>query len=74
MTTTSEPAVACQPSSLAPYPTTRGLLIGNVDDDDVGELLIGDCPGDRGANRAGTTYNGDFSLHLTSLWENVMKF
>jgi hypothetical protein len=79
ITTTSEPAVAFQPSSLAPYPTTREsldrtglehvqgnagrLLISDVDDDDVGQFLVRDRPGHRGADGASSSHHCHFSVH-----------
>ncbi len=46
-------------------PTPAGLLIGDVDDDDVGQFLVRNCPRDRGANRAGASNYCYFSIHLT---------
>ena len=41
----------------------RGLLVGDVDDDDVGQLLVGDTAGDGRADVAGSTHHGHFAIH-----------
>ena len=41
----------------------RGLLVGDVDDHDVGQLLVGDGAGDRGADIAGAADDSDFPVH-----------
>ena len=47
--------------------TPGGLLVGDVDDDDVGELLVGDRARNRGAYRAGATDDCHFTVHESSL-------
>ena len=43
--------------------TPAGLLVGDVDDDDVGELLDGDGARNGGADVAGAAHNSDFAVH-----------
>src|SRR5688572_17936000 len=45
---------------------TLRFLGRDVDDHDVGQLLDGDGPGNRGANIPGAAYDGDFSVHGSS--------
>ena len=77
MTTMSEPAAALQ-SCAADHARVRsddrtrlvdverdarGLLLGDVDDDDVGQLLLRDRASHRHADVAGATYHCHFAIH-----------
>ena len=42
------------------------LLVGDVDDDDVGQLLVGDRARHRRADVAGAPDDRDFSIHASS--------
>ena len=44
----------------------RSFLVGDVDDDDVGELLVGDTAGDRRADVSRATDDGHFSIHANA--------
>ena len=44
----------------------RRLLVGDVDDDDVGELLVGDAAGHRRADVAGAAHHCHFAIHVCS--------
>ena len=43
-----------------------GLLIGDVDDDDVGQLLVGDAAGDRRADVARAAHHCHFAIHSST--------
>ena len=43
------------------------LGLGDVDDHDIGELLVRDRPGHRGADVARAANNCDFSIHRSCL-------
>jgi hypothetical protein len=71
MTTTSECAGA-DDARVGAFDRTRlvhverdalGLLGGDVDDDDVGQFLVGDRPRDRRADVAGASYDRNFAIH-----------
>ncbi len=44
----------------------RRLRFGDVDDDDVGKLLVGDGARHRRADVAGAAHNGHFTIHVSS--------
>ena len=43
--------------------TPAAFVLGDVDDDDIGQLLLRDGPGHRHADVAGATNHGDFTIH-----------
>ena len=61
MTRESDPSIG-HASSMSRRDARR-LLVGDVDDDDVGELLVGDRARDRRADGAGAADDCDFSIH-----------
>jgi hypothetical protein len=51
----------------------RGLRVGDIDDDDVGEFLVGDTAGDGRADIARAPHHGHFAIHSGSSKRSISE-